>query len=110
MKLSEVVSAYVSYKRSLGMRFVTEARTLKSFVRTLGDMDMDQVNSAQIHTYLAGNGPVTRYWQRKLDALRGFYRFALARGYATSSPLPNSAPVCPKHSSPTSIRETRSSG
>lgn len=96
MKLSEAVAAYVAYKQSLGMRFVTEARTLKSFVRALGDVSIDQVNSDQVHVYLAGKGPVTRYWHRKLDALRGFYRFALARGYATSSPLPTGTPQPPK--------------
>ena len=95
MKLSEAVTAYVAYKQSLGMRFTTETRTLKSFSRTLGDRDMDQVDSGQVHMYLAGKGPVTRFWHRKLDALRGFYRFALARGYATSSPLPLTAPQQP---------------
>lgn len=96
MKLSETVTAYVAYKQSLGMRFVTEARTLKSFVRALGDVDVDHVDSDQVHTYLAGKGPVTLFWHRKLDALRGFYRFALARGYATSYPLPIGAPQPPK--------------
>ena len=95
MKLSEAVTAYVAYKQSLGMRFTTETRTLKSFSRTLGDRDMDQVDSGQVHMYLAGKGPVTRFWHRKLDALRGFYRFALAHGYATSSPLPLTAPQKP---------------
>ncbi len=38
MKLPEAVAAYVAYKQSLGMRFATEARTLKSFYRTLGDI------------------------------------------------------------------------
>jgi integrase/recombinase XerD len=61
MKLTEAVTAYIAYKQSLGMRFVTEARTLKSFVRALGDVDMDQVDSNQVHTYLSGKGPVTRF-------------------------------------------------
>jgi site-specific recombinase XerD len=42
--------------------------------------------------YLAGAGPVTRFWQRKHEALSGFYRFAIARGYATHSPLPRIVP------------------
>jgi hypothetical protein len=36
VKLSEVVSQYVTYKQSIGMRFCTEKRTLKSFCRTIG--------------------------------------------------------------------------
>ena len=96
MKLSQAVGAYVAHKQSLGMRFATEARTLKSFCRTLGDADMNQVESDQVCAYLAGNGPLTRFWHRKLGALRGFYRFALARGYATCSPLPTAVPEQPQ--------------
>ena len=33
MKLSEVAASYVAHKQSMGMRFRTEARTLKSFCR-----------------------------------------------------------------------------
>jgi len=96
MKLSQAVGAYVAYKQSLGMRFVTEARTLKSFCRALGDVDMNQIESNWVHAFLVGNGPMTRFWHRKLDALRGFYRFALTRGYATHSPLPTSVPEQPQ--------------
>ena len=31
MKLSDLASQYVAYKQGMGMRFNTEARTLKSF-------------------------------------------------------------------------------
>ena len=92
MKLSEAVAAYVAYKRSLGMRFATETRSLKSFWRALGDVDVREVQADRVHAYLTGNGPITSFWHRKLSALRGFYRFALARGYATCSPLPLTVP------------------
>ena len=95
MRISQAVNAYVAYKQSLGMRFVTEARTLKSFYRALGDVDIDQVEADRVYAHLAGNGPITRFWHRKLDALRGFYRFALTRGYATRSPLPTTVPEQP---------------
>jgi site-specific recombinase XerD len=96
MKLPEAVAAYVAYKQSLGMRFTTEARTLKSFYRTLGDIDVPEVDADRVHAYLAGNGPITAFWHRKLGALRGFYRFAIARGYATCSPLPIAVPEEPR--------------
>jgi integrase/recombinase XerD len=92
MKLPEAVAAYVAYKQSLGMRFATEARTLKSFYRTLGDIDMREVSADRVYAFLAGKGPVTTFWHRKLGALRGFYRFAIARGYTTISPLPLTVP------------------
>ena len=48
MKLSQAIGAYAAYKQSLGMRFITASRTLKSFCRTLGDVDMSQVKSDQV--------------------------------------------------------------
>jgi len=39
---------------------------------------------------------VTSFWHRKLGALRGFYRFALAREYVTTSPLPTTVPQQPQ--------------
>jgi integrase/recombinase XerD len=96
MKLTEAVAAYVAYKQSLGMRFATEARTLKSFYRTLGDIDIREVDADRVYTFLAGKGPITAFWHRKLSALRGFYRFAIARSYTNSSPLPLTVPREPR--------------
>ena len=39
--------------------------------------------------------PVSSYWHRKHTALAGLFRFAVARGYATTSPLPLSRPRLP---------------
>jgi len=92
MKLRQAVVAYVAYKQSMGMRFATEARTLKSFCRTIGDVDTDQIEPEWVRAFLDGMGPMTAFWHRKRDALRGFYRFALARGYSARSPLPTTVP------------------
>jgi hypothetical protein len=88
LKLAEVVREYVTHKQSMGMRFCTEARTLKAFCRTMGDIAMTEVQRDRVDAYLAGKGPVTRFWQRKHEVLVGFYRFAIARGYALHVPLP----------------------
>lgn len=97
MKLAQAATNYVLYKQALGMRFVTEARTLKSICRELGDdMEMDQIKSSQVFEWLAGNGAITCFYHRKLDALRGLYRFALSRGYTATSPLPTSVPRRPQ--------------
>lgn len=92
MKLSAAVDDYVRHKRSLGMRFNTEARTLKSFCQVLGDVSMARISPDSVRDFLAGAGPVTAFWGNKHSVLRGFYRFAFARGYATTSPLPNIVP------------------
>ncbi len=92
MKLSEVAVSYVTHKQSMGMRFRTEAGTLKSFCRAMGPVAMHEIEPDRVLAYLAGSGPVTRFWQRKHEILSGFYRFAMGRGYATRSPLPPRAP------------------
>jgi integrase/recombinase XerD len=95
MKLSALVAQYVAYKQSMGMRFHTEARTLRSFCRAVGNIAVAEVAADRVQAYIAGAGPVTRFWHRKHEALRGFYRFAMARGYAASSPLPKMVPQPP---------------
>jgi integrase/recombinase XerD len=92
MNLAEVVNQYVTHKQSMGMRFCTEARTLKSFCRAMGEITMKDVQRDRVDLYLAGKGPVTRFWQRKHEVLAGFYRFAMARGYALHVPLPPRVP------------------
>ena len=92
MKLSALTSQYVANKQAMGMRFHTEARTLRSFCRTMGDIAVADIAADRVHAYIAGAGPVTRFWHRKYEVLRGFYRYAMARGYTASAPLPKIIP------------------
>jgi site-specific recombinase XerD len=96
MRVDHAVSAYVTYKQSLGMRFATEARTLKSFSKYVGDVDLDRVGPETVRRFLDGNGQLTLFWHRKFGVLTGFYRFCLARGYVRTVPLPPRAPQCPR--------------
>jgi integrase/recombinase XerD len=90
MTLHEAAAHYVAHKQSMGMRFRTEASILKSYCQTIGDVG--QADPEAVEAFLAGNGPVTRFWHRKYEALAGFYRFAVARQYLASSPLPKTVP------------------
>ena len=96
MMLSALADQYVAHKRSMGIRFHTEARTLRSFCRTMGDIAVAEITADRVRAYIAGTDPVTRFWHRKHEVLRGFYRFAMARGYATNSPLPKIIPKPPQ--------------
>jgi integrase/recombinase XerD len=62
----------------------------------MGDISMQNVSGRAVTTFLAGAGPVTRFWERKHSVLQGFYRFAIARGYAEHSVLPNRVPKPPQ--------------
>jgi site-specific recombinase XerD len=91
-----VATQYVAYKQDVGMRFRTEARTLRSFCRTMGDIEIAQATAQSVLAFIAGSGPVTRFWHRKHEVLRGFFRFAIARGHITASPLPTIIPQAPR--------------
>jgi site-specific recombinase XerD len=95
MKLSDLVDEYVSYKRALGMRFSTDAKTLACFWRRLGDVHVESVTVDQVQAFLDGDNPVSSAWTRKRTTLVGLYRFALARGYASASVLPPFRPKLP---------------
>jgi integrase/recombinase XerD len=92
MMLSQVIRQYVDLKQGMGCRFHTESVILKAFCKALGDIPMSDVTAERVMAYITGTGQVTRFWHRKLDALRGLYRFAVGRGYAISSPLPKRLP------------------
>jgi site-specific recombinase XerD len=82
------------------MKFVSDGRILRSFFRTVGDKDVKKVSVEQAAAFLAGDGQITSFWHRKHSALRGFYRFAIARGYADRSPLPTRLPKLSRHFAP----------
>ena len=95
MTLAACIQAYVAFKRSLGMRFRSEAAELRAFGRTMGDLDIADVTPDAVRTFLAGPGPVTAFWRQQWIILRSFYRFALSRGFAATSPVPVTPPRFP---------------
>lgn len=97
MKLLTVVSRYVAFRKSLGERFHTNEKVLRSFCRALADrIDVNEVRVDQVDSFLAGTGALTRSWHVKYSALLGFYRYALTRGYAKDSPMPVAIPKRPQ--------------
>jgi len=101
MNLLEAMNRYIEWQRSHGAKFETSADTLLLFAKRIdGEIDCDAVTRSQVLAFLAGNGPLTRYRENKYCALAGFYRYAISRGYASSSPLPNDEPKPPKSRPP----------
>ena len=82
MTLQDVIHKYISWRRVQGAKFETEAVMLYVFARHVGGaIGCDTVTSAQVCNYLAGNGSLTRYRANKYGALKGFYVYAVSRGY-----------------------------
>lgn len=98
MNLSQVAKKYIGFKQSLGMNYREPRRILKSFCRTMGNINMLDVNPDSVLSFISGTGPVTRNWHSKFSALKGFYHFAVGRGYADFSPLPATIPKRPQTS------------
>ena len=89
MTLREAIERYIEWKRAHGAKFHSEAKVLYRFGNLFEPQaDCDSVSRIKALGFLAGNGPLTSYRRNKYSVLNGFYRFALARGYARHCPLP----------------------
>jgi integrase/recombinase XerD len=92
MTLSSAVEAYVLLKQSLGAVFSVDARILRAFVRAAGDVPVNAITADLCTTFCRGQGPPTRFWSRKHEALRGLFRYLVGRGHLSRSPLPEPGP------------------
>ncbi len=87
MTVHALVTEYLSVRRAIGTPLTSAAEVLAMWGRTVGpDTPLVAVTNAQLHAFLAGRGPLTRYWHRKHSALLGVYRYALTRGHIASLP------------------------
>jgi integrase/recombinase XerD len=100
MRLHDVVEAYIKYKRSLGMRFRSQAAVLHAYCRAMGNVAIAEVRPDSVLAFIAGNGPVTARWIENHKVLRGFYRYAIGRDLATIAPLPMEIPRLPPQLTP----------
>ena len=88
MMLADVIDAYLTRQRSLGMRFDSAGQLLRRFSRAIGDRPIQEVTPEAVLDFLHGKGALTATWTLKYKVLTGLYRFAISRGYVDSSPLP----------------------
>jgi site-specific recombinase XerD len=92
MRLQTAIKSYLLLRRSLGGIFSAETRILKSFGRVLGDIPLEAISPEACHTFCRGTGPPTRWWERKHQALRGFFGNLVSRGQIAASPLRGKGP------------------
>ena len=100
MRLQDVVESYIKYKRSLGMRFRSQAAVLHAYCRAMGNVEVTEVKPQSVHAFIAGDGPVTARWIENHRVLKGFYRYAISRGFARLAPLPMEIPRLSLQSTP----------
>lgn len=92
MKLSSAIENYVALKRSLGAVFSVDAGILRSFSRALGDVSLEAITPEDCWKFCRGKGLPTRFWERKHESLRGFFRYLVSRGFLVNSPFQELAP------------------
>jgi site-specific recombinase XerD len=96
MKLTQLIAQYVAFRKSLGQDFESDRRRLATFSRFVGESaEIDSVKPLQVAAFLTGRDPITGYWHLKYRTLRGFFSYAVTRGYLSRSPLPATVPKPP---------------
>jgi len=96
MNLQRLIEQYISYQRSLGSSFISDAALLRAFGRTRGPRArVASVRVRHVDDFLGKARPVTRTWFTKLSCLRCFFRYAASRGHITTLPLPTVMPKRP---------------
>jgi integrase/recombinase XerD len=96
MNINDLVTHYVTFRRTLGERCQTNEAILRSFCRSVGPQTpVAAIGADAVDAFLAGAGPVTSAWHIKYHALKGFFRFAVSRGHLGEAPLPAVLPKGP---------------
>lgn len=100
MTTLEVVNAYLASRRALGVRLTRDDRALRQFARETGNLPLREVTPEAVAGFLRGRGVLSATWTRKYCMLTGMFRFAIARGYVSASPLPEHPPKLPPQQTP----------
>ena len=56
---------------------------------------VSRIRLKAVAEFLKGTGPITGTWHKKYSVLKGFFQFAVSRGYLNKAPLPTEIPKCP---------------
>ena len=96
MNLQRLIEQYISLQQSLGSPFTTNAAILRAFGRARSARaSIAGVRVEDVDAFLGKARPVTETWFSKLSRLRGFFQYAVSRGYITTAPLPTVMPKRP---------------
>ncbi len=97
MKLHDLVTKYITYRKALGDKFRTSEIQLSLFCKIIGpNTNVQNITEESIDKFFYNkNSHVTSSWFVKHYALSGLYRYALTRGYVKYIPLPTKLPKRP---------------
>ena len=96
MTINTLITQYVGFRRALGERANATESILRSFCRAVGPhTGVKQVRRKAVSGFLGSTETLTRSWHFKYFVLKGFFQFAVTRGYLSKSPLPVEVPKYP---------------
>lgn len=88
MNTAATISNYIEHNRGLGKRFRSEALVLLAFARSVGATPLHKIRPAMISRFLDRKGNRDITLRKKYRVLARFFRFTVARGRLTTSPVP----------------------
>jgi integrase/recombinase XerD len=88
MRAAETIDEYIQHRRSLGMKFISQAVSLRSFARFAGDLSLDDIDAERVGVFLFARGVNAQTSNDRYSTLKGLYRFAMARKITATCPLP----------------------
>lgn len=99
MRISDLISQYVAYRRSLGEKFKTNASVLNHFGKYVGEFaEMESLTKEKVTEYLySGQETVTATWFCRYGAMKGFLSWCLSRGHTDKWLLTDTMPKRPEH-------------
>lgn len=96
MNITDLVTDYISIRRTLDEQCRTTETTLRRFCRAVGpERRLNRIRLKAVMEFLAGKGPFTRSWHSRYFTLKGFFEFAVSRGHLKKPPLPRDVPKRP---------------
>lgn len=92
MKLSNAVAEYIAHKQATGRRYTAQIIILRDFSRSMGNVEVNEVPPALAREFLETSGAAAGYRYQLHHTIRQLYRYLIAHGHATGSPVPAVAP------------------
>lgn len=93
MRQLDGVQTYVDGKRVGGATYAKGIKSLSSFCRYAGGVELSSIRERQVASFLDGPhiSPVT--WRQKYNLLRHFFQFWVARNAMDALPMPSPRPT-----------------
>lgn len=93
MTLEEGISVYVQRKQAIGMSFTKGYATYRAFLRSVGNLAMNQIRVHHISKFLDRPQTSVAAFRRRHSLLRRFFEYWAAHGAIAEVPMPVNRPA-----------------